>query len=68
VILDATKRDERTAPRLLRIETRLAHEALGLQIDVEADLLLHARFRGAAREQEACSRASAFDPAHQILQ
>jgi hypothetical protein len=65
---DATKRDERTTPRLIPIETRIAHEALGLQIDVEADLLIHARFRGAAREQEARSRASAFDPAHAILQ
>ena len=64
VLLHAAEGDQGAPAGLDGIQPLLAHQALGLHVDMEADLLRHARLRGAAAEQQAQARAGSFEPTH----
>ncbi len=67
VALHAAERDQGLPSALVGLETLLAHEALGLHLEMEAEFLVHTRLCGAATEQEAHARAECFEPVHGFI-
>jgi hypothetical protein len=67
VLLHAAEGDQRAAPRFDGLQPRFAHQALRLHLQVETELLVHARLGGGTIEQEAQARTGSFEPAHWVL-
>jgi hypothetical protein len=66
MLLHSAEGDERAPPRLDRVELSLAHEALRLHLEVEANLLVDSGL-GGTRGEEAQASAGGMEPRHGML-
>ena len=67
VRFDAAERGARPSTRFPRVDSRLAHQALGFHVEMEAEFLVHPLLDLFAEQQQAETGARGIHPAHHVL-